>query len=158
MKSFLYRLFFCISFLLCPYLVEAKKEITFVYEDYPPYEYSSGNSLEGISATKVKRICHKLGYSPRFVFAPWARALNLVKNGEVDGIFSLNRTVDREMYMTFSTRPIAWSEERLISIKNRIKPITHFEQLKPHTIGVVASYTYGKAFDDLQLPLQHKKV
>lgn len=131
---------------------KSEKILTFVYEDYPPYEYSTDKGLDGISASKVRSICKAIGYTPRFVFAPWSRALSLVKSGEVDGIFSLNRTSEREGYMSFTDVPVAWSEERLFSLRNKVKPIESFEQIKAKSVGVVTDYTYGKTFDELAIP------
>lgn len=127
------------------------KVLSFVYEDYPPYEYSTDKGLDGISASKVRAICKKLGYTPKFIFAPWTRALSLVKSGQVDGIFSLNRTAERERYMSFSSYPIAWSEERLFSLRSKSKKIEEFDQITKKSVGVVADYTYGKTFDELKI-------
>ncbi len=149
-----HRLFFIIALLSTIHplaFATNDKILSFVYEDYPPYEYSTDRGLDGISASKVRAICKKLGYTPKFIFAPWTRALSLVRSGEVDGIFSLNRTKERESYMSFSSHPIAWSEERLFSLRGKIKKIEDFDQITPKSVGVVADYTYGKTFDSLKI-------
>ena len=129
-----------------------KKVLTFVYEDYPPYEYSTESGISGVSADRVRKIANELGYTPRFILAPWTRAISLVKKGGVDGIFSLNRSPDREKYLTFTKYPIAWSEERLFSLKGKVKSIDFFNDISKHSVGVVSGYSYGKAFDELIIP------
>lgn len=124
-----------------------EQEITFVYENYPPYEFPTDSGPDGITASRIKEVCKRLGYRPRFVFAPWARALKLVKTGKVDGIFSIRKNKDREAFLSYTSSLVAKAEDRIFSLKGRLPPIQNLEDLKKFSIGVVKGYSYGNQFD-----------
>ncbi|WP_019340443.1 substrate-binding periplasmic protein [Stutzerimonas stutzeri] len=80
-------------------------EWKFVTEDFPPFTYA----FEGISHTDsgihqangplveiVQAVCKHLHRDCTILVHPWRRALRLAEQGEVDGIFTVVRTPQRE--------------------------------------------------------------
>lgn len=86
--------------------VQAKAaDWTFVTEDFPPFTYA----VEGFSQTDseihqangplveiVQAVCERLRQGCSIVVHPWRRALRLAEQGEVDGIFTVVRSPQRE--------------------------------------------------------------
>lgn len=106
-----------------------------------------GSNLELLS-----KIVVKAGYEPKFEFVPWTRSLRMIKHGEADGLLSLYKTSERESFLIYPNRPLAYNKDLLISVsKNKIPSIVNFNQIKKYTIGVLSNTTYGKAFDELKL-------
>ncbi len=124
--------------------------ITFVYENYPPYEYPGDNDPQGISADKVKLACRKLGYRAVFIYAPWVRALKLVKTGRADAIFSIRKTKERERWLGYTT-PLVKAEDRIFSLRNKVPLIEQYSALKSLSVGLVHQYSYGSDFDRLKI-------
>lgn len=127
-----------------------RKSITVAYSEYPPYEFAIFGGEDGLTIRKVKAVAADIGIKVRFVFAPWARALYMVKAGEVDAILSLNHTKERESFLSFPKIALAKNEESLFSLrKHHVKVISKYEHLLGISIGVIEDYTYGKKFDSM---------
>lgn len=117
----------------------------------PPLEYKATNGqAEGVAVDIVRKIMGNLGHKVDVSVYPWARALEMVKVGEADAIFTAYKTPERETFSYYSNN---------VSIPQVISfyvvpdsPVTFdgdLAKLKGRKIGVVSTISYGKIFDDM---------
>ncbi|MDC6700726.1 substrate-binding periplasmic protein, partial [Leclercia adecarboxylata] len=82
----------------------------FVTEDFPPFTYPADASVSntaGVGAAGpfvevVSAICARLQYQCTITLYPWQRAFRLAEQGQVDGIFTLARSPQREQIFHIS--------------------------------------------------------
>ena len=79
----------------------AEKKMLLVCEEYPPYQYSENGRVVGIHNDIVEEAAKNLGIKVEIILVPWPRALQMVKTGKADGIFSIFKTKEREEYLYF---------------------------------------------------------
>lgn len=127
------------------------KEYTLVFNDYPPFEYSSPAGAKGLSVDRIKKIFGNLGHSVKFMPVPWTRALKMSKAHKVDGIFSLFKTKEREVFFTYPKYPLFRSKDILVSNAKSKVSIKSFNDLKKYKIGVVKDNSHGAKFDSMKL-------
>ncbi len=147
MKHILYIIFLVMVF-TSP--LEAR-EFTLVFNNYPPFEYITPEGPTGLSVVKIKRIFAKLGHTVKFQHVPWSRALKMSKSHEVDGIFSLFKTKERQAFFVYPDFPLFQSRDLLISKALMGVKVRSFEDLKKYKIGVVKDNSHGALFDNLKL-------
>ena len=63
--------------------------LEFVFSDFPPFEYIENGSSVGINKEIIEEACRRLDVTPVFRQLPWKRALEYVKEGSADAVFSL---------------------------------------------------------------------
>lgn len=78
---------------------------SFVTEDFPPFSRAAGAPPQGSEGIQkaggplveiVKAVCARLDLNCPVVLHPWQRALHLAEDGEVEGIFTVVRSPQRE--------------------------------------------------------------
>lgn len=101
--------------------------------DWPPYEYTDLKTKQviGTSVNIIKTIADKLNYDVEISSLPWERCLQMNKEGDMDGIFTVSKTSDREQYLNYPQKSIqnisyifatikgsniAWDESKNINI------------------------------------------
>jgi polar amino acid transport system substrate-binding protein len=122
--------------------------ITLATLEYPPFIYSDGNQVKGPIVDKVVTVFDKLGIKVNLQILPIARGLLMVKNGEVDGFFSLKKTPERENDLLFTTVPLV--TQRFVFFIHKSLNLHwngNLEELKNYRIGVVSKTSYGPIFD-----------
>lgn len=77
-------------------------EIKVQVSDFPPYSYQKDGEWLGSRVVLSQRIAQKLNCTVRFYDVPWARALLLMQQGELDLMFNLTPTPDRNEFLWFS--------------------------------------------------------
>lgn len=85
--------------------VSYTEPLTFTTESFPPFNYLENNKVAGPSHQIVQTICQKIGRDCQFTLQPWRRAISQVKVGNYNGIFSVGKNPERELWMYF-THPI----------------------------------------------------
>jgi len=76
-------------------------ELRFVTEDFPPFTYGSATTdtearAVGPFVEIIEAVCARMEVDCPVQLLPWRRALALAEAGEVDGIFTVIRSPDRE--------------------------------------------------------------
>jgi len=75
-------------------------ELRFVTEDFPPFTYASATATADRAAGPfveiVEAVCARMEVDCPVQLLPWRRALALAETGEVDGIFTVIRSPERE--------------------------------------------------------------
>jgi len=146
MKKLFYAIVFLSFIVLLPGNAKAQK-LTLVYESYPPYVYSEGGKLMGTDVDIIREACKRIGCNPEFLDRPWKRAVEEVKAGQADGIFSLFKTDERTAFLYFPSESLSFEKNIIIAKKGKGIKAGKIDDLKGKSIGVVVDYSYGDAFD-----------
>lgn len=126
----------------------AEKKMLLVCEEYPPYQYSENGRVVGIHNDIVEEAAKNLGIKVEIILVPWPRALQMVKTGKADGIFSIFKTKEREEYLYFPKWGISKAKNIFITYKGSgIKYSGDFREMKNCTIGILRDNSYGEKFD-----------
>lgn len=118
------------------------EEVRLVYEDFPPFESLQGGEARGESVALIRQVCARLGLTPVFMHRPWARALDDVRTGHADGIFSLFRSEEREKSLIYAQQPLAHDETVVFVARDDLHPES-LEALRGLRVGLVRGHHYG---------------
>lgn len=118
----------------------------------PPYMIGVDDpqaALSGIDVALAQEIARRLGREIVFVRCPWARCLELMKNGDVDLLSSAYKKPEREAYMQYFSRPFL---DKLpiafYTLKNRPTAINTYEDIyQLNSVGVLRGASYFEKFD-----------
>ncbi len=124
------------------------EEVVFVYEQYPPYEFIEDGVLKGTDVDIIREVCKRNGITPVFREVPWARAMEEVRQGASDAIFSLFRNEEREAFLAFPEVGLSSEKNIIVSAAGGGLSVNSLEDLAGKTVGVVTDYSYGEGFDD----------
>lgn len=125
------------------------KDLSFVGQDYPPFNWTEGGEVKGGMVDVIKRACEKLKHSCKFGIVPLARALQLLKDGEADGVMSLIPNSDRAVYSNFSPI-IVVSNLAYMGAKGKVKKIADVKDADGWTVGVVRASSSSKVAAEQQ--------
>lgn len=126
------------------------KTISLVTLQYPPYEYDDNGVVKGIAVDIVKEGFKRIGYEVNVTIYPWARALEIIKNGEADGIFTAYKTPERETFAEYSKEILMPQTVSLFVLKDSgIKFERDLIEMSKYTFGTVREVSYGEKFDAL---------
>ena len=121
----------------------------FVTLEYPPYEYSENGVIKGAAVEIVKETFKLMGHDVNIEIWPWARSIEMLKNGEADGIFTFFKTPERENFTHFSKEIIIPQKISLwVKKESRIVFNGNLSGLKKFSFGVVRKTSYGDKFDN----------
>ena len=136
-----------ILFILCNKSFASKENLIIVTRLYPPYIYSDGDEVKGISADIIKSVLKKMNQKFEIYIKPWTRSHNEIETGKADIIFTVNKSPEREKIMTFNKVPIIYQNMTFYKMKDN-KTIFNgdFNNLKNKSIGYTRSAYYGDIF------------
>jgi polar amino acid transport system substrate-binding protein len=116
--------------------------------EYPPYEYTENGVVKGVAVDIVKETFKLMGHDAKIEIWPWSRSLEMLKNGDADGIFTFFKTSEREKYTYFSQEIMPPQKITLWTRKGSdIVFNGDLASLKKYRIGVVRKTSYGEKFD-----------
>ena len=116
-----------------------------VCDAWPPYQFESRGRLTGFSTETVQAVYRRMGTPIRSLeIFPWKRAMDIVESGNAEGLFSVSRTRDREIFARFPEEPLF--EAPWIIWTRRDTPIRTMDDLKGKSVGVVIGYSYTPEF------------
>lgn len=125
------------------------EKITFASpENLPPKIYMDHGKLRGTYVDIITAVCKRMKVEPVFVQYPWARAVAMVKNGKVDGIFPPFKTLEREEFLYFPSEPVSQTRNVIFARKIRNIKIKKLSDLQQYVVGVNDQYSYGPLFDN----------
>ena len=134
-------------FILAGPSASAQKSVRLVCDIWPPYQTLSSSGYSGLSVDIVRAVYSRLGVTEvEITSRPWKRALAMVRFGDAEGLFSANRTPDREDHLLYPDEPllqapwVIWTRDDLT--------IHSLDDLKGRTVGVVLGYSYTPEFWD----------
>lgn len=140
-----------LAVLLCTLAVPAAGAETyhFVTFHFPPMEYTDdGQTAAGVAVDVVRRVMQDLGEAVTITVYPWTRALQMVRRGEADAIFTAYRNAERERDLDFSNEVLF---PQVVFFYARSDANIDFdgdlETVAGLRIGVVSTISYGPRFD-----------
>lgn len=117
---------------------------------YPPYEYLENGEIKGIAVEILREAFRLMGHQVVISLFPMRRGLEMVKTGEVDGIFTVFRTAEREKYITYSNESILLLTITLwVRNQSEIVFDGDLENMANYKFGAVRGISYGTKFDAL---------
>ncbi|WP_199911553.1 substrate-binding periplasmic protein [Dongshaea marina] len=124
------------------------KTLELVTLQYPPYEFREDGEVKGLAVELVTEAFKRMNQPIRITLLPWARALQEVKLGRADGIFTAYKTPERELFAEYSLEVlIPQTVSLFVRADSRISFNGDLYALKNHSFGVVRSISYGALFD-----------
>ena len=116
-----------------------------VCDIWPPYQFNSEGRLAGFSVEMVKAVYQRMGTPIRSLESfPWKRAVNILESGNAEGLFSVNRTRDRDIFARFPEEPLF--EAPWIIWTRKESTVRTLDDLKGKRVGVVIGYSYTPEF------------
>lgn len=121
----------------------------FVTLQFPPLEYENDkHGAEGAVVEIVRTIMGKMGHTIDIRVLPWTRAMQMVRTGKADGIFTAYRNAEREKFLEYSEEDLMAQE--IFFYKKKGSPF-HFDgriaSIHNARIGIVSTISYGQVFD-----------
>ncbi len=123
------------------------QSITVVFEEWPPYEFSTDGKMSGTDFEIVTEAFKRLGLTPKFASLPWVRAVKEVTDGTSAAIFSISKNPDRLKVMDFPAVPINAERKVFFTLKDSKLTITKYADLKGLNVGVVRGNSISPDFD-----------
>jgi polar amino acid transport system substrate-binding protein len=125
----------------------AEEIITISTLEYAPW---TGKNLKnnGFVNHVITDAFQRKGYTVRYTYLPWKRAVTEAKNGKYSALSYVYWSTDREKEFFFSD-PI--SEEKIVFFHLKSNPIKDWKtlvDLKNYKFGATRGYTYTKSFWD----------
>ncbi len=132
----------------------------FVTFQYPPLAYENADHTPGgIFVDMLSGIMHRLGHQVRVEVLPWTRALDMVRQGEADAIFTAYKNRERETFLDYPEQVLF--PQAVYFYKKQASPATfdgNLAALRQKRIGVVSTISYGNVFDNLKPGLSLEKA
>ena len=123
---------------------------TFVADQYPPYEYSTGGITQGLDYEILMEVAKHINMKIEVLFKPWARCVLEAKQGVVDGIFSIGKTPEREAFLLFPDTASSKGRYRLFANDKFKGDITRLSGTDGIVVGVWRGDSAGAEFDNYQ--------
>jgi len=123
-------------------------DVTVAVDNYPPWKIVDGDRYRGIDIELVTALLKEIGLSPTFTPCPWARCLEMLKNGKADIITGVLRRPEREQYLHFIDPPYKTKSSKVFYLAKEVGDITTYEELRDLTIGVQRGAKYFDRFDN----------
>jgi len=118
------------------------------FTDWFPYTYLDGEKPAGFEIEIIESVFRDLGCRLEFTCYPWKRCLAALEAGDADLIVSLLKTPEREKFVLFPREHVSLSRTVFFTLSNRrIRYCGRLGDLRGRTIGVIAGFSYGEAFD-----------
>lgn len=113
--------------------------LSYMTEQYPPYNYQEGGQLKGISIDLIKNVFQKTGASKSVSdveLVPWANGYAQVQSDAGTCLFAMTRTSSRESLFKWAG-PIVSSEVIILTKKGSGVSIGSKVDLQKYTLGVI---------------------
>ncbi|MFT6899116.1 MAG: polar amino acid transport system substrate-binding protein [Paraglaciecola sp.] len=158
--TFTRTIFFIISLILMtpsPCLAQPKRHLLLAAENsWPPYSDINGN---GISKDIVRQALSNAGYTVEFIAVPYARALLMTENGQVDGSFNVTKQTDTKRRFDFGKQKLLSATASYFYPKNSALAINSPSDIpKRSTIALIIGYEYGEEYERIRQNLLEVRV
>lgn len=119
-------------------------------EEWPPFRINdpgSQSGFRGIDIELVAALEQTLGVKILIERHPWARALEMMRAGQVDFLTGVARTAEREQFMHYVDVSYCAVRPRFYTQKGKGKEILSYEHLYGKTIGYSLHSAYFEPFN-----------
>ncbi|MBU1248059.1 MAG: ABC transporter substrate-binding protein [Proteobacteria bacterium] len=140
MRLVILTIFACLAFLVPAFGAQgdvAPEGLTYLTEDYYPYNYQRNGVLQGISVDILRRVWAELGVEDQPIhLLPWARGYKFVQEVPGTVLFSMARTPEREEMFQW-VGPITTARFVLSAKKGRAITIRSLEDICGYSVGTL---------------------
>lgn len=148
-------LFFALFYLLLA-LPAQSAPLTLYTEEYPPFNYSEGEKITGVSTEVVKRVMELAGESYRIESYPWARSYVSAQNGAGNLIYSISRLESREKLFQWIGEIVPNTTSAYTLSSRSDVAAGNLKQLKRYSMVTTfrdakEMYLLGKGFDKFRM-------
>jgi polar amino acid transport system substrate-binding protein len=112
-----------------------------------PYSFTQDGEVKGIGVELVKEAFKRMNQPVQVSIAPWARAMEQIKSGAVDGLFNVYKTPERELFADYSA---LLHDETVVLFARKTSEIEFngdLAALSQYKFGVIRGYSYGQTYD-----------
>lgn len=132
-------------FVMCLSCVNLQAEtVTAAQDPWPPFVQKGKDP--GISVELAKEAFKTQGYDLKMKIMPWTRAMNEVKNANIDLIIAAWKTDERKQFLRFS-EPYSNNRIKFITLADDTFEFNGLDSLHGKSVGVARGYAYGEAFN-----------
>jgi polar amino acid transport system substrate-binding protein len=110
---------------------------------WPPYVHEQEGVAAGIDAELLAEISRRMGRELAIEFLPWDTCVEMVKTGDADGIFSLNRNAEREAFLAYPEEHNFDSASVFFARREASLAFETYADLAGKRIGVIEGYSYA---------------
>ena len=113
------------------------RDIRYLTEDYPPYNFEEAGEMRGISVDLLRLIWAEMGVPEQPIrLFPWARGYRMVQDRPGTVLFAMSRTEEREDLFRWVC-PITVNRQVLVARADRDIRIESLEDAKAYQIGTI---------------------
>ncbi|GAB2892018.1 ABC transporter substrate-binding protein [Uliginosibacterium flavum] len=147
------KLSVCLALLL-PLAAEAaqagkKGQLVLVAANSMPTAYFDNGQLTGVLVDVISEAFLRAGYTVTIKLEPWARCIEDARQGEVDGIFSIFKTPERQAFLDYTSQPIITQTVSFFVLKNApIRFDGNFASISHQSIAFINQTSYGPRLDE----------
>jgi polar amino acid transport system substrate-binding protein len=147
--------------LLCPGFAGAAQpcRLKVGWEEWFPLFYRQNGHFQGSEYQLLSELSDAAGCQLEFIEVPWIRALQQLRNGELDMLYGASRNTEREAFARFSK---AYRQERMVLVVRAHKTQSSPGEVslrawlaepgahgQPRTLGLIRGFYYGDTLDPL---------
>lgn len=136
-------------------------ELRVQVSDFPPYSYQVNGQWQGSRVVLSERLAQKLNCDVRFLDVPWARAMLLLRSGDLDMMFNMTPTPERSQFIWFTKSHHLEKLAFAVTLKDHWRQINQVEALRDFP-GMIAltqgSYMGADMHGLLQEPAFRRKL
>lgn len=116
-----------------------------VEDNWPPYAKSDGS---GISRSIIEKALAFSDTRAEFIVVPYARALKMAENGEVDGVFNVTRQASTMQKFVFGQEPLLQASASFYYAPGIRADYQDVSQIPDSTsIALIIGYEYGDMYE-----------
>ncbi|WNO07536.1 substrate-binding periplasmic protein [Teredinibacter sp. KSP-S5-2] len=128
-------------------IAEPSRGLTLICDDWPPYQIVNDGKVGGFSVAVVDVVFKRMEVNVQgYRHYPWKRAITMLEKGMVDGLFSANKTPEREVFAYYPSEPLVDSPWVVWAKQEDELEYKRFDDLLGRQIGLVRGYSYTHDF------------
>jgi polar amino acid transport system substrate-binding protein len=116
----------------------AAEEVSYCFNEWPPYAYLDGAQAKGISVEILTEATRRAGMTASFVELPWNRCLEQVRSGETDAVID---AAERAEYIQGPASFSAYTDHFWVRADD-FAQVYDATALENRTLGLVEGYVY----------------
>ena len=145
----------CVFFILITHTLFAQRMISLATEEWAPFRINDSeepSGFIGIDIDLIRQLEKRLGLIIKVESHPRARAIEMLKNGQIDCISGYAYTEEREVFALYVPTPYFAVQPVFYALKGHGSSITTYEDLYGKKIGQSKNSTFFNKYNiDMQL-------
>lgn len=134
---------------LCIFSCQTRPQpLQLVTLEYPPYEVEENGKITGMAVEIVEEVFQRMQKPVNIRLQPWDVALEMIKTGDADAVFTIFKTPAREQYADYNKEMLLPQMISLFTRKNaKIEYDGNLIKLQDYRFGIVKAVSYGSIID-----------